>query len=91
MSNTSTIKSGHNKSLLRPKITKYGCNCSMKNYCPLQNKCQTPNLIYRTDVENEVNNETKIYFGIAATAFKELSGIHVDTHIFYLFSNINIL
>ena len=88
MSNISSIKSGHKKSLLQPKITKYGCNCSMKNYCPLQNKCQTPNLIYRTDVENEVNNETKIHFGIA---FKKRSGIHEDTHIFYLFSNINIL
>ena len=29
----------------------------MKNTCPLQNQCQTPNLIYRADIENEVNDE----------------------------------
>ena len=27
MSNISSIIAGHNKSLLQPKITKYGCNC----------------------------------------------------------------
>ena len=43
----------------------------MKNTCPLQNQCQTPNLIYKADVENEINNETKIYFGMAAITFEE--------------------
>ena len=42
----------------------------MKNTGPLQNQCQTPNLKYRSDVENEVNNE-KMYFGFVATTFKE--------------------
>ena len=39
---------------------KYGCNCRVKTTCPLQNQCQTPNLIYRAHVENEANDE-KIY------------------------------
>ena len=73
MSNISSIIAGHNKSLLQPKIPKYGCNCkdaSEKTY-PLQNQCQIPNLIYRADVENEVNYQKKIYFGLAAITFKE--------------------
>ena len=71
MSNVSSIIEEHNKSLLQPKITKYGCNCRVKNICPLQDQCQTSNLIYRADVENEVNDGKKIYFGLAATTFKE--------------------
>ena len=45
MSNISSIIEGHNKSLFQPKTTKYGCNCRVENACPLQNRCQTPNLI----------------------------------------------
>ena len=48
----------------------------MKNTCPFQNHCQTPNLIYRADVENKVNNEKKMYFGLAATTVKERFGNH---------------
>ena len=48
----------------------------MKNTCLLQNQCQTPNLIYRADVENEVSDEKKIYFGLAAKAFKDRFGNH---------------
>ena len=48
-----------------------------KNTCPLQNQCQTPNLVYQADVENEVSDEKKkIYFWLAATTFKEQSGNH---------------
>ena len=72
MSNISSIITGHNKLLLHTKITKYGCNCRVKkNTCSLQNQCQTTNLIYQADVENEVNNEKKIYFKLAAKTFKE--------------------
>ena len=76
MSNISSIIAGHNKSLLQPQITKYECNCRVKNTCPLQNQCQTPNLIYRADVENKINDEKNIYFGYAATTFKERFGNH---------------
>ena len=76
MSNILSIITGDNKSLLQPKIAKYGCNCKVKNTCLLQNQCQTPNLIYRADVENEVNDGKKIYFGLAATTFKEQFGNH---------------
>ena len=74
MMNISSIKAGDDKSLLQPKITKYGCNCRVKNTCPIQNQWQIPNLIYRAPDENEANDEKKIYFGLAATTFKERSG-----------------
>ena len=32
-----------------------------KNTCPLQNQCQTPNLVYQADVENKVSDEKKRY------------------------------
>ena len=41
MNDISSITAGHNTSLLQPKITKYGCNCRVKNTCSLQNQFQT--------------------------------------------------
>ena len=38
MSNMSSIISSHNKRLLRPRTTEYGCNCQTRENCPLQNK-----------------------------------------------------
>ena len=48
----------------------------MRNTCPLQNQWQTPNLIHRANVENEVTDEKKMYFGLAATTCKERFGNH---------------
>ena len=70
MSNMSSIISSHNKRLLRPRNTEYGYNWRSRENCPLQNQCLTPNLIYRADVENNANKDTKIYFGLAETSFK---------------------
>ena len=70
MSNLSSIISLHNKRILRPRITEYGCNCRTRENCPLQNQCLTPNPIYRADVENNANKGTKMYFGLAETSFK---------------------
>ena len=76
MDNRLSIRAGHNKSLLQPKLTKHGCNFRVKSTCPPQIQCQTPNLIDHIHVENEVNNEKKIYFRLAATTFKEQFGNH---------------
>ena len=70
MSNMSSIISSHNKRLLRPRNTENGSNCRTRENCPLQNQCLKPNLIYPADVENNVNEGTKIYFGLAETSFK---------------------
>ena len=48
----------------------------VKTTCSLKNQCQTLSLIYRADVENEVKDETKIYFGLAATTLKARFGNH---------------
>ena len=71
MSNISSIISGHNKNLLNPAVTQYGCNCRIREDCPLQNQCLTPNIIYRADVYCEANKDYKFYFGVAQTPFKE--------------------
>ena len=42
------------------------------NTCPLENQCQTLNLvIQRADAENKVNDKKKKYFGLAVTTFNE--------------------
>ena len=50
---------------------KVGCNCRSRNECPLQNKCLTPKIIYRANVENYTNDEKKFYYGVSETPFKE--------------------
>ena len=40
----SSIISGHHKNLLNPNVTQYGCNCRIREDCPLQNQCLTPNI-----------------------------------------------
>ena len=72
MSNISSILSSHNLNLRNPyKTNTYGCNCRTKKSCPLQNQCLTPKIVYRADVENDTNSETKFYFGLAETPFKD--------------------
>ena len=67
MSNISSIISGHNKNLLNPTVTQYGCNCRIREDCPFQNQCLTPNIIYRADVYCEAKKDYKFYFGVAQT------------------------
>ena len=50
MRNIASIISSHNKSVLRPIIQDHGCNCRQKNDCPVQNKCLTPNIVYKATV-----------------------------------------
>ena len=54
------IKSSHNFNILAPKQKSFGCNCSVKNECPLNGKCQTPSVIYRADVIKDSKDEKKI-------------------------------
>ena len=71
MSKISSIISGHNKNLLNPTVTQYGCNCRIREDCPFQNQCLTPNIIYRAHVYCEAKKDYKFYFGVAQTPFKE--------------------
>ena len=69
--NSSSIISSHNCNILSPKQQSFGCNCRVKNECPLNGECQTPSVIYRADVVKNSNDKEKIYFGLTDTTFKE--------------------
>ena len=72
VSNMSSILSSHNVNVINPyKKQTYGCNCTIMESCPLQNQCLTLKIIYRADVENDINNESKFYFGLTKTPFEE--------------------
>ena len=71
----SSILSSHNLNVIYPYKTQTYCyNCRTKESCPLQNQCLTPKIIYRAKVENYTNSETKFYFGLIETPFKERFG-----------------
>ena len=57
MNNISSILSTHNKNILNPKQTSFGCNCRNKDNCPLDDECLTPNIIYRANIATD--NEYK--------------------------------
>ena len=50
MGNIASVLSAHNKSILYPKKSEFGCNCRSKTDCPLDNKCLTPKIVYQADV-----------------------------------------
>ena len=80
MSNMSSIITLHNKRLLRPRTTEYGCNCQTRENCLLQNQCLTLNLIYQADVENNANKGTTINFGLADTSLKARFANHNENY-----------
>ena len=67
----SSIISSHDCNILSPKQQAFGCNCRVKNECPINGEYQTPSVIYREDVVNDSNDEEKIYFALADTTIKE--------------------
>ena len=71
-----SIISSHNKQILTPKNKQVGCNCRVKNSCPLENKCLKSQLIYQAGVTNTLDNEYKYYLGLAETTFKEQYSNH---------------
>ena len=74
---STSILSSLNLNIINPyKTQAYGCNCRTKESCPLQNQRLTPKTIYRADVENGTNSETKFYFELTETPFKERFGNH---------------
>ena len=77
MSNMSSILSSHNLNVNNSyKTQAYGYKCRIKESFPLQNQCLIPKIIYWADVENDINNESKFYFGLTKTPFKERFGNH---------------
>ena len=78
MPNIKSIIQKHNKRTMNthnktpanntePDETKL-CNCRKSNECPLENKCQVKNVIYKATVVS--NKETKYYIGSTGNTFK---------------------
>ena len=54
----------------------YGCNCRDRDSCPNENQCLIPQIVYCAEVSNNKDNETKFYYGLTETSFKERYGNH---------------
>ena len=76
MENINYIISSHNKVILNPRTTSFGCNCRKKESCPLNGECLTSQLVYRATVTNAVNEDMNKYIGLADTTFKERHSNH---------------
>ena len=74
--NIGSIISSHKRNILSPKQQSFGCNCKVRNECPLNGECQTSSVIYQTDLVNDSNDEEKFYFRLADTTFKERDNNH---------------
>ena len=71
MKNIGSIIASHNKAIINPIGSKEsGCNCRVKENCPLDNKCLTSSLIYEATVSNTVDEEKKRYIGLTEGTFK---------------------
>ena len=76
MKNINSVVSSHNKNILNPRTTSFGCNCGEKESSPLNGECLTSQLVYRATVNNAVNKDIKKYTGLADTTFKEKHNNH---------------
>ena len=59
MKNINSVISSHNKNILNPRTTLFGCNCRKKESCPLNGECLTSQLVDRATVTNAVNEDMK--------------------------------
>ena len=71
MGNVASVLSAHNRNILYPKKSGFGCNCRSKTDCPLNNKYLTLKIVYQTDVSDDTNDERKFYLGVFETPYKE--------------------
>ena len=69
--NIASIIASHDRSILKTNDQSYGCNCMVRNNCPLRHKCLTPGIFYEAAAINNENDEEKIYYGLCETAFKK--------------------
>ena len=76
MKNMGAIISSHNKKLLKNDSKRFGCNCRIKENCPLDGKCLTPNITYKAYVSNNIDDEQKWYIGMTKPPFKNRYGNH---------------
>ena len=64
MGNIASIILSHNRNVLYLIVAvENGCSCRPRNECPLQNKCLTSKILYRSYVQNHTNDEKKNNLG----------------------------
>ena len=71
MKNMGCIISSHNKQVFQPNDRNFGCNCRIKQECPIENKYLTLNIIYEATFRNNFNDDQNRYLGASKTPFKE--------------------
>ena len=60
MGNVASVLSAHNRNILYPKKSEFGCNCRSKTDCTVNSKCLTPKIVYcLPDVRTDTNDERK--------------------------------
>ena len=74
--NMNKIITNHNKRILNEKqdTENTACNCRTPTLCPVNNKCQTKNVIYKATLKNGVN-----YIGMTSTTFKTRYNNHIHS------------
>ena len=71
MKNTISVLSIHNKNMLNPKQTTFGCNCRNKDNSPINGECLTPNTKYLPDITTD-SSDHKFYCGTSVITFNQL-------------------
>ena len=74
-----SLTATRNRSILNTNDQVYGCNCRVRNDCPLQHRCFTPKIVYQTTAINNKDDIEKIYNGLCETAFKESYRNHTSS------------
>ena len=54
----------HSQYILNPNVQVYGCNCRVRNDCPLEHKCLTPGIVYQATVTNNNDDAKKMYYDL---------------------------
>ena len=73
MQNLGSIINSHNKKILedKPKLQLGGCNCRVKNNCPLDGHCLSEGVLYQGKLTTNIPNYgEKVYNGISQHPFK---------------------
>ena len=91
MRNMNLVKSFHNRSILNPPKTEFGCNCRDKADRLLYNKCLTSSIAYQADVTNSAENKKRIYLGVSETTVKEIYGYYIKERKHERYCNANAL
>ena len=72
--------SAHNSKIIQgnSETEKGGCNCTVKDECPVDGECQKMGVVYQAEVIRE-DNQVDTYIGLAATTFKARYSNHASS------------